>query len=107
MTKKFIIVETTCANLAKAKKLAKILLQKKLAACVQLAAIESFYSWQKKIVNSAEISLSIKTKKSNYKKIEKIILQNHDYEIPQILAIDINQGLEEYLQWIDSSIKQT
>lgn len=105
MKKTFIIVKTTCANLAKAKKLAKILLQEKLAACVQLEAIESFYSWEKKIVNSAEISLSIKTKKSRYKKIEKIILQNHDYKIPQILAIDINQGLEGYLHWIDTNTK--
>jgi periplasmic divalent cation tolerance protein len=105
MKKTFIIVKTTCANLSKAKKLAKILLQGKLAACVQLSAIESLYFWQKKIVNSAEISLSIKTKKSNYKKIKKIILQNHDYEIPQILAIEINQGLEEYLNWIDTNTK--
>jgi periplasmic divalent cation tolerance protein len=108
MKNKFIIVETTYPNSAKGKKLAKnlaqILLEKKLAACVQISTIESCYFWQEKIVNEREILLSIKSKNSLYGEIEKTILKHHFYEIPQITAIQINQGSEGYLKWVDSNV---
>lgn len=103
MKNEFIIIKTTYPNIKSAQKLAEHLLQAKLAACIQLTKINSIYSWQNKIENSEEISLSIKTKKSNYKKIEKVILKNHDYEVPQIFSIKIDQGFESYLNWIDSN----
>ena len=105
MKKKFIILETTYPNLASAKKLGEILLTKKLAACVQFSTIESSYFWQGKIENNCEILVSIKSKNSLYSEIEKIIQEHHSYEIPQILATEINQGSEAYLNWIDSNLK--
>jgi periplasmic divalent cation tolerance protein len=102
---KFIIVETTYPNLAKAKKLAEILLHKKLAACVEFLPLKSMYFWQGKLENSAEILVKIKSKNSLYNEIEKTIKDHHVYEIPQIISTEIIQGLEPYLNWVDSSTK--
>lgn len=99
MENQLIIIKTTFSKKSEAKKLAKILLIQKLAACVSFSKIESFYIWNKKIANSKEILVEIKTKASLYDKIEKIILQNHQYEIPQILAIKIDQSFLKYKNW--------
>lgn len=105
MKKEFLIIKTTYPKLSDAKKLAKILLTKKLAACVQFAKIESCFNWQNKISNEKEILVSIKTKANFYKKIEKEILANHSYKIPQIIAIKIERGFFGYFDWIEESFK--
>ena len=105
MKNKFITIESTFPNLRAAKKVAKILLQKNLAACVQFTKIESTYLWQKKIENCSEIQVKIKTKKTLYAAVEKTIIAHHPYEIPQITSKLIDQGFTPYLEWIDSSIE--
>ncbi len=102
MKKEFLIITTTYPKLSEAKKLAKILLTKKLAACVQFTKIESCFNWQNKISSEKEILLSIKTKANFYKKIEKEILTNHPYKTPQIIATKIEQGFSDYFNWIES-----
>jgi periplasmic divalent cation tolerance protein len=103
--KKFILVQTTCPKISEAKKLAEILLQEKLAACVDFFPIESHYLWQTKIVKSDEILVNIKSQKNLYKKIEKTIKENHSYEIPQIISTQINQGFAPYLKWLEENTK--
>lgn len=88
-----------------AKSLVKILLDEKLAACIQFSSVETAYVWQEKIRNEREILVSIKSKNSLYKKIEKTIKEHHIYEIPQIFSTQINRGFTPYLNWIDSSIR--
>jgi len=105
ISENLILIKTTYPNLSSAKKLAKILLQEKLAACVQFSAIESSYIWQGKIKNDHEILVSIKSKNSFYNEIEKIISKHHPYDIPQIFSIQANQCFLPYLDWINSSIK--
>jgi periplasmic divalent cation tolerance protein len=106
MKNKFVAIKTTYPNSAKgktlAKNLAKVLLNQKLAACVQFLPIESVYVWEGKIKNEHEILVSIKSKNSLYKKIEKTIKEHHIYEIPQIFSTQIDRGLMPYLNWIDS-----
>ena len=105
--KKLILVETTYPNLRSAKNLAKILLSKNLAACVQFCEIKSMYFWRNKLQNDREILLRIKTKNSLYPAVEKIIQEHHTYETPQILAIQIDQGSKAYLNWLDSQTETT
>lgn len=105
MKNKFIIIETTYPNHKLAKNLAQILLDKKLAACIQFVKIESMYFWDKKIQNDSEILVRIKTKNSLFLKVEKIIKNHHSYKNPQIISTQINQGSKQYFDWIDLNTK--
>lgn len=102
---KFMIIETTYPDLKSGKKLAKTLLERKLAACVQFSEIESNYFWEEKIVSDQEILVTIKTKDDFYQKIEEIIRKDHQYEIPQIIGINIDKGSQSYLEWIASNME--
>lgn len=98
------IILTTCPNSEIAKNLAMSIISKKIASCVQIKQIDSIYFWENKICEDMEYQLIIKTKKSLYEEVEKYIKENHPYEIPQILEIDISRGNKEYLRWIDETV---
>lgn len=95
-----IVVQTTCANKIEAKNIAKNLIENKLAACVQMSEIESFYIWDNELCNEKEILLSIKTKKENFKKIKSKIKELHSYDVPEIIEICINNSSKKYLKFI-------
>jgi periplasmic divalent cation tolerance protein len=101
MDKKYAVVITTCPNEEIAKKIAGILLEKKLAACIQLFPINSYYFWKGEICNDNEITLFIKCNQTFYGKIEESIIENHPYEVPEIIMLPIIDGLNKYLGWID------
>lgn len=103
--KNFIVIETTYPNFSQARNLAKILLAEKLAACVHFSKIKSSFCWKKKIQNESEILVTIKTKNSLYKTVEKVITKNHPYKIPQIISTVIKYGSKPYLDWINSETK--
>lgn len=100
----YIIIKTTTQTKEEAQKIMQILLNKKLAACIQVKEIESFYIWEGQFNNDKEYELSIKTKNTLYKEIEKEILTNHSYKVPQILVINISDGYNEYLKWINEEL---
>ncbi len=102
----FIVIETTYPKISEAKKLAKTLLIKNLASCIEFSKINSLYLWQQKIENSNEILVKIKTKNSNYNKIENVITTNHPYQLPQIISTKIDSAAKSYLDWIDSNLKK-
>ncbi len=97
---KAIIVQTTCSTKDEATKIAKVLIEEKLAACVQLSQIESFYNWQEKFCSDNETLLNIKTRKDNFDKIKSRILELHSYDLPEIIQLDIANASEEYLKFI-------
>lgn len=101
----YCIIKTTCKTNEQAKKLAQILLEAKLVACAQISTIQSLYIWKNKIQEEKEFLLTIKTKSGFYKKIEKLIIKNHSYKIPQIIKTDISEGFSDYLAWLDEYIK--
>jgi len=107
MKKEFLIIKTTYPKASEAKKLTKILLNKKLAACVHLSKINSNFFWDNKIINQSEILVTIKTKANLYKKIESEILENHPYKVPQILAIQVEDGFSGYFDWIKQELSQS
>ena len=104
--KQLVIVTTTYPSFDDARKLAQILLDQKLAACVQFSKIESSYLWEEKIQNEEEILVVIKSEFSLYKSIESTITQNHPYQIPQIILTKIDDGFAPYLQWIGGVIRK-
>ena len=95
-----IIVQTTCSSKQEAKIIAKALVETKLAACVQMYEIESFYNWDDKLCNDFETLLNIKTIKENFEKIKSKILELHSYDLPEIIQLDIANASEEYLKFI-------
>ena len=97
---KAVIVQTTTSNEEEAKKIAKILIQDKLAACVQLKDIESLYNWDGKLCCERETLLSIKTKKELFSKVKSKILELHSYDTTEIIELDISNISEDYLKFI-------
>lgn len=97
---KAIIVQTTCSSKEEAKNIAKVLIEEKLAACVQLSEIESFYNWKEEFCCDNETLLNIKTRKDNFEKIKSKILELHSYDLPEIIQLDIADASEEYLKFI-------
>ncbi len=105
MTKSYDIILTTTGSKEETDRLAEMLVSRQLAACVQVINIGSTYMWQGKITQEAEFLLLIKTASHLYSEVEKIIVENHSYEIPEIIQIPIVQGLPAYLAWIDENTK--
>ncbi|MEN6299222.1 MAG: divalent-cation tolerance protein CutA [Anaerolineaceae bacterium] len=105
MTKSYDIILTTTGSKEETDRLAEMLISRQLAACVQVINIGSTYMWQGKITQEAEFLLLIKTASHLYSEVEKIIVENHSYEIPEIIQIPIVQGLPAYLAWIDENTK--
>ena len=99
-------VLTTVPTVSKARQVAGLLVSRRLAACVQiLPGIESHYRWRGKKEISKEILLLIKTKISAYKELEKILLKNHPYEVPEIICLPITKGSKTYLDWIAREVR--
>jgi len=100
---KAIIVQTTVNESKDAKKIARTLIEENLCACVQIQKIDSVYEWKGDLCEDEEYILNIKTKKSNYKQIKRKIKENHSYDLPEIIAIEIVDASKEYLKWIDEN----
>lgn len=106
METKHLLVVTTTDNLAEAKKLAEIIVKKRLAACAQVEGpLNSTYWWQGKIENAEEWKCSFKTSANLYPKLEAEIRKSHSYETPEIIALPILRGNAEYLNWLDKEIQ--
>ena len=101
---KYSIIISTFGDKESAKKTAKMLVEQRLAACVQLFPIESIYLWKDKITEDDEIVLLIKSKTELFEEITTFIKKNHSYDVPEIIQIPITDGLPQYLNWIDDCV---
>ena len=108
MKNKYIQVVTTISGKRGAEKIAKSLIDKRLAACVQIIGpIKSVYRWKGKIENAKEWVCVIKTRKTLYKKVESAIRKIHPYEVPEIIAMPIVAASKDYLKWLsDETLKR-
>jgi len=96
-----LIVITSAPDREVALKIARALIERKLAACVNiLAECTSVYRWQGRLETSAEVPLLIKTRAAIYSEVEAAIKSLHPYELPEIIAVPIERGLAEYLEWV-------
>jgi len=100
-----IIIQTTTDNQDWTDSLVKILLENRLSADVQLSDIRSHYWWKDEVRSKNETLLTIKTRESNFLKIEKVIKENSSYEVPQIIVTPIIGGSADYLNWIEEEAK--
>ncbi|XQW85462.1 divalent-cation tolerance protein CutA [Thalassotalea piscium] len=102
----FQLILCTCPNEQVAKKIATCLVEEKLAACVtMLPQVTSIYRWQEQVECENEIQLIIKTNKDKFNLLSERIVYLHPYDIPEIVAVNIQQGNLQYLNWISESLK--
>ena len=102
----YIIAITTTEKKDDAEKIADFLIEKKLAACVQIIGpITSIYRWQGAVEKSEEFLCLIKSAKKHFPELEKAIKEKHPYETPEIIATPITEGSEDYLSWLRKEIK--
>ncbi|MCG8426418.1 MAG: divalent-cation tolerance protein CutA [Chromatiales bacterium] len=107
MPEKTLLIFTTCPDLESAERIAGHLVDEGLAACIQITApVTSVYIWQGQRESAEERVLQIKTGESVYKKLEQRILSLHPYELPEIIAVGVEQGLPGYLEWVHRCTKQ-
>ena len=103
---KIIFAYIVCKNKSEAKKIGKILLQDKLAACVNIFdTMNSMYWWKGKIEEANECVLIAKTTKKFFQKLSKKVKSVHSYDVPCILQMPITDGNKEYLNWLLENIK--
>jgi len=99
--KSYIQISTTTETKEQAQKIARYLVEQKLAACAQIGGpIESTYRWKGKVETAKEWLCLIKTRTSLFKKVEAAIKKLHPYETPEIIAVPISNGSKEYLKWV-------
>ena len=95
-----IAVVTTVANREDAHRLARTLVERKLAACAQISEIESIYRWQGAVQQEPELRVLFKTTDERYELVESTIRELHPYELPCVVAWPIAGGSAAYLAWI-------
>ena len=102
---KYCVVLTTFGSDKDAQKIINVVLENKLAACIQTMNISSHYLWKNEICRDAEILVLFKTTWDVYDVLETKIKEIHPYDTPEIIAIDIEKGFQGYLSWIDEVIR--
>jgi len=99
------IVLSTAGSEDEARKIAHHLVERQLAACVNIVPrVESIYRWQGKVESSGEWLLIIKTAVEKFPEVRDAVRKLHSYELPECIAISIEDGSPEYLQWLGSSL---
>jgi periplasmic divalent cation tolerance protein len=102
----YIVVFVTTTDTEEAQLISKVLLDQKKVACVNIVPrINSSFWWQDKIDSVQESLLIIKTKASQLTEVVRLVKELHHYEVPEIIAIPIIGGNQDYLEWIGSEIE--
>jgi periplasmic divalent cation tolerance protein len=102
-----VVILVTAASRRECKKIAKHLVEVKLAACVNITqGVESIYHWEGKIADDKEYLMLIKSTRELFPEIKHAISQIHTYHTPEIICLPIIDGSRNYLQWISDSVKQ-
>lgn len=104
----FIVVFVTVGSADEGDRLARALVEERLAACVnRLRAVQSIYRWQGRVECSEEELLIIKTKRDLFDRLKQRVQQIHSYSVPEILALPILEVSESYLHWLEGELSGT
>ena len=101
------VVLITTATDKEAHNIAELLLNQRVAACVNIVPrVDSFFWWQGEINSTQESLLIVKTRASLFQKIVDMVKKAHGYEVPEIIALPIVDGNEDYLNWINGEVRE-
>ena len=100
------VVLTTAGSEDQARNMAQALLQRHLAACINvLPGMASFYRWEGEIRDNQEILLLIKTTRRHFEQVRATIRELHTYELPEVLALPVDRGDPEFLAWLTACVQ--
>ena len=101
------VVFVTCGTLREGTKIARRVVKKRLAACVNVlrSPMNSYYTWKGKLEVAREYLLVMKTSSKRLAELEKEVRRLHSYEVPEFLSIPVAEGSKEYLAWLKSSVR--
>lgn len=101
-----IVVLNTCGSAEEAERLARSLVEERLAACVTvISPVRSFYRWKGAVADEAEWLLVIKTSRPLFARLRIALESTHSYEVPEIIALPVIEGSSSYLSWLDSELR--
>ncbi len=101
-----IVVMVTTSSKQEAEKIVRVLLEEKLIACANIISpVHSLFWWQCKIDEAQEHLILMKTRKDLFEKLSERVKALHSYEVPEIIAIPIAEGLKDYLEWLNKSLE--
>ncbi len=105
MTDKFVVL-VTCSTAAEAWRIARAVVDARLAACVNIlpGALESIYRWKGKVESARERLLLIKTSRKRLAKLQATVERLHSYDVPEFIALPIAAGSHAYLAWLDECL---
>ncbi len=99
-----LVVLVVAESEAQARRIARRLLQNKLAACVNFVPIESMFLWQGAIQEEEEVLMIIKTRTETFDELMSAVKVTHSYDVPEIIALPVVMGSRQYLKWIDDEV---
>jgi periplasmic divalent cation tolerance protein len=106
MQNEFAIVLSTVDSRESAQKIAHELVERRLAACVNIVSgVESIYRWKGKIESAQELLLVIKTTSDRFEQVQDALRELHPYELPECVMVKIEQGSAEYLEWLGEGLR--
>ena len=101
-----IVVLCTCGSSDEAERVARHLVERRLAACVQITAgVRSLYYWQGELANEEEFRLTIKSRRDLFDALCAELRKVHSYEVPEILALPVVDGAANYVEWMDKELQ--
>ena len=104
---KYIVILSTAGSAEEASKIAEHLVSAHLAACVNLLpGIQSIYWWNDAIQKDQEILMIIKTEREKFDEVKNAILSLHSYDVPEVISLPVENGYNEYLQWIEKALRR-
>ena len=106
MTDKYLVL-VTCASATEARRIARAVVEARLAACVNMlpGAVTSIYRWKGKVESARERLLLIKTSRKRLAKLQAVVERLHSYDVPEFIALPIAAGSRAYLAWLEENLK--
>jgi periplasmic divalent cation tolerance protein len=103
-----VLVLSNCASIREARRIARALVERRLAACVNVVSgpMESTYRWKGKVETAREFLLLVKTSRAQFRTVERTIRKLHSYDLPEIIAVPLVGGSRAYLAWLGENIRQ-
>lgn len=102
-----IVVLVTCGSAKEARKIARAVVEQRIAACANIATspVQSVYRWKGRVESAKEFLLIIKTTQARFAKLQAEVKRLHSYDVPEIIALPIARGAATYLTWMSDSVK--